>query len=84
MPGSDGYSLIRRVRALNPGGSIPAIALTAYARAEDRVKAIAAGFQMHVSKPVEPIELITMVAGAAGRTGPAQPQPGVQDGACAS
>jgi PAS domain S-box-containing protein len=71
MPGEDGYSLIRRVRALGPanGGNIPAIALTAYARAEDRVKAVSAGFQMHVTKPVEPIELVTMVAGAAGRTG---------------
>ncbi|CAN5620397.1 ATP-binding protein [soil metagenome] len=71
MPGEDGYTLIRRVRALgkSANGNIPAIALTAYARAEDRVKAIAAGFLMHVAKPVEPIELITMVAGAAGRTG---------------
>ncbi len=70
MPGEDGYSLIRRVRALGPsnGGDIPAIALTAYARVDDRVKAIAAGFQMHIAKPVEPIELITMVAAAAGRT----------------
>jgi PAS domain S-box-containing protein len=71
MPGEDGYSLIRRVRALDSahGGNIPAIALTAYARAEDRVKAVSAGFQMHVTKPVEPVELVTMVAGAAGRTG---------------
>jgi hypothetical protein len=71
MPGSDGYTFIKRVRALgsSKGGDIPAIALTAYARAEDRVRAVAAGFTMHVAKPVEPIELITMVAGAAGRTG---------------
>jgi signal transduction histidine kinase/CheY-like chemotaxis protein len=71
MPGEDGYSLIRRIRALDPsrGAHIPAIALTAYARVDDRVKAIAAGFQMHIAKPVEPIELITMVAAAAGRTG---------------
>jgi PAS domain S-box-containing protein len=68
MPGEDGYSLIRKVRALDRdnGGKIPAIALTAYARAEDRVKAVAAGFLMHVSKPVEPVELLTMVAAAAG------------------
>jgi PAS domain S-box-containing protein len=73
MPGEDGYSLIKRVRSLGPsaGGDIPAIALTAYARLEDRVKAIAAGFQMHVAKPVEPIELITMVAAAVGRNFPA-------------
>ena len=64
MPGEDGYSLIRRVRALGPedGGDTPAVALTAYARAEDRVKAVMAGFQHHVAKPVEPAELITMVA----------------------
>ena len=68
MPGEDGYSLIKRVRSLGAasGGDIPAIALTAYARGEDRIKAVAAGFQMHVAKPVEPIELITMIAGARG------------------
>ena len=71
MPEEDGYSLIRRVRALDAkvGGNVPAIALTAYARAEDRMKAILAGFQMHVAKPVEPAELLTMVASLAGRTG---------------
>ncbi len=69
MPGEDGYSLIKRVRALAPdaGGRVPAIALTAYARAEDRVKAIVAGFDMHVAKPVEPAELIAMVASLAAR-----------------
>jgi len=71
MPGEDGYSLIKRVRSLGVGrgGNIPAIALTAYARFEDRVEAIAAGFQMHIAKPVEPIELLTMVAAVAGRRG---------------
>ncbi len=71
MPAEDGYSLIRRVRALgkDQGGGIPAIALTAYARVEDRVRAVSAGFQMHVAKPVEAVELVAMVAGAAGRTG---------------
>jgi PAS domain S-box-containing protein len=64
MPHEDGYALIRRVRALpsQEGGDIPAIALTAYARAEDRMKAVVAGFQQHVVKPVEPAELITLVA----------------------
>jgi CheY-like chemotaxis protein len=68
MAGEDGYSLIKRVRALDAadGGDIPAIALTAYARGEDRIKAIAAGFQMHIAKPVETVELITMIAGARG------------------
>ncbi|HYE21482.1 MAG TPA: GAF domain-containing protein [Tepidisphaeraceae bacterium] len=71
MPGEDGYALIRKVRSLGPdrGGAVPAIALTAYARAEDRMRAVLAGFQMHVAKPVEPAELITMVASLAGRTG---------------
>jgi CheY-like chemotaxis protein/nitrogen-specific signal transduction histidine kinase len=68
MPGEDGYSLIRRIRALGPhrGGNVPAVALTAYARAEDRMKAVMAGFQHHVAKPVEPAELITMIASVAG------------------
>jgi CheY-like chemotaxis protein len=69
MPGEDGYALIRRVRALGPenGGNVPAVALTAYARSEDRMRSVLAGFQMHVAKPVEPAELITMIASLAGR-----------------
>jgi signal transduction histidine kinase len=68
MPGEDGYSLIRRVRALEPGhgGGTPAIALTAYARPEDRAKAIAAGFQNHLAKPVRAAELVALVAELAG------------------
>jgi PAS domain S-box-containing protein len=64
MPGRDGYDLIRAVRALGPerGGLVPAVALTAYARMEDRLRALAAGFQVHVPKPVEPAELIQVVA----------------------
>src|SRR5262249_4745570 len=64
MPGMDGYELIRRVRAMKPeqGGRIPAVALTAYARAEDRVQALQAGYQMHVPKPIEPAELEVVVA----------------------
>lgn len=70
MPGEDGYAFLKRVRALGSesGGDIAAIALTAYARAEDRVRAIRSGFQMHIAKPVEPVELLTMVASLAGRT----------------
>ena len=77
MPDEDGYSLIRRVRALGTerGGNVPAVALTAYARAEDRMKAILAGFQMHVPKPVEGAELLTMIASLAQRT----PRAGGQD-----
>jgi PAS domain S-box-containing protein len=68
MPGEDGYSLIHRIRELSPhdGRDIPAIALTAYARAEDRMNAIVAGFQQHMVKPVVPAELITLVAILAG------------------
>jgi hypothetical protein len=70
MPGEDGYSLIGKVRALRPesGGRVPAIALTAYARAEDRVRAIKAGFDMHLAKPIQPAELIAMVASLAERS----------------
>lgn len=64
MPNEDGYSLIKRVRKLGKekGGDIPAIALTAYARAEDRMRAMLAGFEQYLVKPVEPAELITLVA----------------------
>jgi signal transduction histidine kinase/ActR/RegA family two-component response regulator len=62
MPGEDGYSLITKVRAQEtPDGRIPAIALTAYTRSPDRVRALAAGFQMHMGKPVEPTELVAAV-----------------------
>jgi CheY-like chemotaxis protein len=59
MPGEDGYSLMRRVRSLDPeqGGGIPAIAVTAYSQTEDRVQAMAAGFQLHFCKPVNGSEL---------------------------
>ena len=57
----DGYSLIRKVRALDRtrGQTTPALALTAYARSEDRMQAIRSGYQMHIAKPVEPAELTT-------------------------
>jgi PAS domain S-box-containing protein len=68
MPGEDGYALIRRVRALSPeaGGRIPAVALTAYAREEDRMRALLAGYQVHVAKPVNPAELLVVLGGLAG------------------
>jgi PAS domain S-box-containing protein len=64
MPNEDGYSLIRRLRARESDGQkpIPAVALTAYVRVEDRVRALSAGFNMFVPKPVEPNELITAIA----------------------
>jgi PAS domain S-box-containing protein len=69
MPGEDGYQLIREVRALPPdvGGRTPAAALTAFARAEDRTRALRAGYQTHVAKPVEPMELTAVVASLATR-----------------
>jgi CheY-like chemotaxis protein len=64
MPDRDGFDLIRSVRELTPnqGGEVPAVALTAYARPEDRVRVLSAGFQMHVAKPVDPQNLIAAVA----------------------
>src|SRR2546421_9915736 len=68
MPGMDGYMFMKRERALNSEQrSVPAIALTAYARAEDRLRALAAGFQMHVPKPVEASELVMVIASLAKR-----------------
>ena len=70
MRDEDGYDLIRKVRALPPegGGRTPAAALTAYGRLEDRMKALSAGFQLHVAKPVDPAELVAVVATLGGRT----------------
>ena len=64
MPDEDGYALIRKIRALKPnmGGRVPAIALTAYGDSESCVRALEAGFQTHVSKPVAPEELVEIVA----------------------
>jgi signal transduction histidine kinase len=71
LPGEDGYSMIRKVRARGAvrGGNLPAAALTAYARTEDRVRALSAGFQMHLSKPIEPAELVATIAALARRQG---------------
>ena len=70
MPGEDGYSLIRRIRALSPPGvaSVPAAALTAFAREEDRALALNAGFQMHLAKPIDSSALIAAVATLKGLT----------------
>src|SRR5207248_10904341 len=64
MPGEDGYSLIRRLRTLHqgPASRIPAAALTAFAREEDRAEALKAGFQMHLTKPIDPHALVAAVA----------------------
>jgi signal transduction histidine kinase/ActR/RegA family two-component response regulator len=68
MPEQDGYDLIKQMRAL-PGdaGRVPAVALTALARAEDRKRALSAGYQKHVSKPVDPAELVAVIASLAGQ-----------------
>jgi CheY-like chemotaxis protein len=72
MPGMDGYALIRKIReleALQPGNAkIPAAAVTAFADARDRDRALQAGFQYHVSKPFDVAELVTLVARLAGRS----------------
>jgi PAS domain S-box-containing protein len=71
MPGEDGYTLMRKVRALEAeqGGQIPAVALTAYAREEERRSALAAGFHKHMPKPVNIVELAVIVANLAGGNG---------------
>jgi CheY-like chemotaxis protein len=70
MPGGDGYALMRAIRERPPerGGRVPAAALTAYARTEDRMQALLAGFHLHMPKPVQPAELAAVVASLAGRT----------------
>lgn len=75
MPIEDGYGLIRKVRALpkERGGQTPALALTAYARTEDRVRAISEGYQLHLAKPVDRVELATVVASLANRVGAQTP-----------
>ncbi len=67
MPGEDGYALMQRVRDMRGGRDLPAIAISAYAGAEDRVQAVRAGFRLHLAKPVEPAELLAMVASVTRR-----------------
>jgi len=69
MPGMDGYEFIRTVRDLSAekGGNTPAIALTAFARSEDRTRAMLAGYQVHIAKPIEPHELVATVSSLARR-----------------
>jgi CheY-like chemotaxis protein len=69
MPGEDGYALIRKVRALAPdrGGRVPAAALTARSEDEDKVRALRAGFQLHLAKPLSPPDVAAAVAELVGR-----------------
>jgi CheY-like chemotaxis protein len=70
MPEQDGYDFMQRVRAMRgPIQTVPAAALTALARIEDRKRALMAGYQAHLAKPVDPAELVAMVASLSGRTG---------------
>ena len=71
MPEMDGYELIEQVRALDPnlGGRVPAVAVTAYASPQDRLRALHAGYQNHIAKPVEPEELAAVITSIAGRAG---------------
>jgi signal transduction histidine kinase len=68
MPGDDGYTLIRKIRerSSEDGGDLIAVALTAYSQQEDRTKALSAGFQVHLGKPIEPTHLVDVVATASG------------------
>jgi CheY-like chemotaxis protein len=72
MPRVDGFQLLERIRKhRNPLlRTMPAAALTAYARSDDRVRALRAGFQIHLAKPIDPTELVTAVAALARRFGP--------------
>ncbi len=72
MPSRDGYELISEIRRLpvESGGRTPAVALTAFARSEDRTRALLAGYQVHLSKPIEPQELLVTIGSVAGRTSP--------------
>ena len=71
MPEQDGYQLIGEVRAHDSehGGNIPAVALTAYVTTDDKKRALAAGFQVHLTKPIRPEELIGALASLSGRAG---------------
>jgi CheY-like chemotaxis protein len=63
MPGEDGYSLIAKIRGLSTDGvNLVAVALTAHARPDDRSRALAAGFQWHLAKPIDPGELVSVIA----------------------
>ena len=73
MPGQDGYSLLRQVRQIPDFESLPAIAVSAYAREEDRIRSISAGFQLHLVKPFEPNDLLVAVSRVTHRDAPAPP-----------
>ena len=65
LPGMDGYELLAAIRKTRPAATCPAIAVSAYARLDDRSRALAAGFQAHIAKPIEPPALVAILCGAA-------------------
>ena len=71
MPSEDGYAFMRKLRKneVGTGSRIPAVALTAHARVEDRLRALSAGYQVHVAKPIEPAELVAVLVSLVGRSG---------------
>jgi len=70
MPGEDGYSMMRRVREARAGKDLPAVAVTAFAAPEDKRRALVAGFQAHIAKPMDPHELVATIAGLVGKVAP--------------
>jgi signal transduction histidine kinase/CheY-like chemotaxis protein len=82
MPGEDGYSLLRRIRGSAPTrlAAIPAIAVSAYAREEDRIRSLSAGFHVHIAKPFEPVELVAAVDRLVQRAAPAGEPTGADAG----
>jgi CheY-like chemotaxis protein len=72
MPGQDGYALMNRLRQLPHGATVPAAALTALARSDDRMRALRAGFQTHVAKPVAAAEIVAIVHSLASLGGQAR------------
>jgi CheY-like chemotaxis protein len=69
MPGEDGYALVRKLRARPPeaGGALPAVALSAHAARDDAERSRAAGFELHIAKPIDPESLVDALAGLVGR-----------------
>jgi hypothetical protein len=79
MPGADGYELLRRLRRIPGAGRVPAIALTAFARAEDRARSLLAGYQAHLQKPLEAAELVATLASLLHRSDSAESRAGDAD-----
>jgi CheY-like chemotaxis protein len=79
LPGMDGYALLAAIRARHSSTACPAVAVSAYARLDDRSRALASGFQAHVAKPVDPATLMMVLRGALSRPQPPPTHPDVAD-----